>query len=135
MHISSSVERILHDKAVVIRTFYDRFLAECPEARRHFVGVRMEHQASMLTMALVTIEGHYSHSYPATEHYLKVLGCRHRNYGVPRELFPQFGRSLIATLREFHGADWDQELERQWNEAFEKATETMFVGYEEEFVY
>ncbi len=133
--INESVQVLLSDKAVVIRRFYDRFLAECPEARPYFDDVKLEHQASLLTIALVTMETHYSHSYPATEHYLKVLGYRHRDNGIPPQLFPRFGESLIATLKEYHGADWNDGLELQWNEAFAKTTATMLEGYEMEFTY
>ena len=91
--------------------------------------------SELLTMALVTIECHYSNSFPATEHYLKVLGYRHFDAGIPPELFPRFGESLIETLRDYHGADWDEELERQWTEAFEKTTATMLQGYKQEFIF
>jgi hemoglobin-like flavoprotein len=89
----------------------------------------------MLTMALVTVEHHFAHSYPATEHYLHVLGHRHHQWGIPRSLFPAFGKCLLETLAEIHGADWEPQLETQWREAYERTAETMLEGYDKPYIY
>lgn len=135
MDIAGSVQTILSRKDVAIRRFYDLFLNRHPEARPYFDGVNLEHQATLLTMALIMVEAHYSHAYPATEHYLKVLGHRHHNDGIPQELFPKFRDCLIETLAEVHGEEWDDILARHWREAIDKATATMFEGYQRPYTF
>ena len=81
------------------------------------------------------VEAYYSHDYPAAEHYLKVLGTRHKNYGARKEDYPKFRECLLETLAVIHAEDWDAELARQWGEAIDKATSTMLLGYEEDFIY
>ena len=135
MDITGSVQTILGRKEIVIRRFYDLFLNRHPEAQPYFEGVNLEHQATLLTMALIMIESHYSHEYPATEHYLKVLGHRHHHDAIPPELFPKFRDCLIETLSEVHGEEWDDVLAGHWRAAIDKATSTMLEGYKRPYTF
>jgi len=135
MDISESVETILGHKETMCGLFYERFLESTPEARQYFADVNMDKQAAFLTIALAVIQDHYEHEYRATEHYLKVLGTRHRNWGIPRELYSSFRDCLLNTMASFHGEDWDDELKAQWHKAIDKAAETMLEGYEHTYIY
>lgn len=135
MQISESVETLLQHRTVVIRNFYDMFLSRYPEIEKHFVRVNVTHQASMLTMALVMVEAYYSHDYPAAEHYLKVLGTRHKNYGARAEDYPKFRECLLETLKSIHQSDWDETLAESWGLAIEKATAKMLEGYDDEYIF
>jgi len=135
MDISESVESILNHKDQMCKLFYERFLDEHPEARQYFAEVNMTNQATFLTIALAVIQDHYEHQYRATEHYLKVLGTRHRNWGIPRELYGHFRDCLLSTMQFFHEDDWDDELASQWEAAINKATQTMLEGYEHTYIY
>ncbi|MHC4879047.1 MAG: globin domain-containing protein [Planctomycetota bacterium] len=135
MQLDESLQRVLADKDPIIRRFYDRFLAEQPQAERLFVDVDLEKQALMLTMALIVVEASSRDSYPAVEHYLHVLGDRHREAGIPRELFTPFRDCLIDTIRLSQIDDWDDELTVAWRQALDRATETMFQGYEGDFPF
>jgi hemoglobin-like flavoprotein len=135
MDIRDSVAFILGHKQTVIARFYERFLSDHPEVRPYFAGIDLRQQALMLTMALVVVEGYYSGGYPATEHYLHVLGHRHHLAGVQREHYPLFRDSLLRTLAEIHKERWDEELARQWSEAIDRAIERMLEGYERPYVY
>lgn len=135
MKIEQSVEVLLQQKTVVISAFYDLFLSRHPEIQKHFEGINVKHQATMLTMALMMVEAYHSHNYPAAEHYLKVLGSRHRHYGVAIEDYPKFRDCLLETLAAIHGDEWDEELATQWKDAIDKATATMALGYEEDYIY
>ena len=135
MRIAESVQRILSQKEPVVERFYELFLNRHQDARNYFADVDMRRQSILLTMALITIESHCSHSYPATEHYLKVLGHRHHEMGVEPGLYPKFRDCLIEALDNFHGDDWDEGLAMQWREAIEKATATMLEGYERDYIY
>lgn len=135
MNLDESLQRVLSDKEPVIRRFYDRFLLENPEARKLFVDVDLKKQALMLTMALIVTEAHSRDNYPAVEHYLHVLGDRHREAGVPRELFGPFCDCLIETIRERQADDWDDSLAAQWRSAIDRATATMFDGYDGDYPF
>lgn len=131
MDISASVPAILSSKASVIERFYERMFAQHPELRRHFDNRDMRIQASMLTVALASVEAFYSHHFPATEHYLKVLGNRHFHEGVQPNDYLKFQTALLKTLEDFFGDEWQPELARQWKEALELAVKTMLEGYQD----
>lgn len=135
MQLDESLQHVLSNKESVIRRFYDRFLIENPEARALFADVDLQKQALMLTMTLIVIEAHSRDTYPAVEHYLHVLGDRHREAGVPRELFRPFRDCLIEIIRECQAATWDESLADEWRAAIDRATETMFHGYEGEYPF
>ncbi|HID23174.1 MAG TPA: hypothetical protein EYP14_12335 [Planctomycetaceae bacterium] len=135
MDINESVEAILSDKQVMCELFFRRFLEKHPEARQYFADADMTKQANFLTIALAIIEDHYEHEYRTTEHYLKVLGTRHRKWGIPVELYAPFRDCLLETMAEFHGDDWTEELAGQWRKAIDKATETMLEGYDHTYIY
>jgi len=135
MAIEQSIQRLLAEKSTIVRLFYDRFPAEHADVRDYFVDVDLEQQAVVLTMALVMVESYFSHAYPATRHYLKVLGHRHHERQIPPELYPKFCECLLKTLAEFHGNDWDTELSIEWRDALEMASKAMLDGYRRPYVY
>ena len=135
MTIDESVHRLLAEKETVIRLFYDKFLGQYPAVREYFAGIDLEEQAIALTMALVMVENFYSHAYPATRHYLKVLGSRHHLKNIPPEMYPPFCECLLKTLAEFHGSDWDTELSTEWRDALDMASKTMLDGYRKTYTY
>lgn len=135
MIIEASIQQLLSQKDTVVRLFYDRLLAQYPEVREYFAGIDVEQQAIALTIALVMVENLFSHAYPATRHYLKVLGHRHHLRGIRADLYPRFCNCLLETLAEFHGNDWDAELSTEWRDALEMASKTMLEGYRKPYVY
>ena len=135
MRIEESLADLLSQKEPVVRAFYDRFLIDVPEAATLFEGVDLKRQALMLTMGLIVVEAHSKDDFPSTQHYLHVLGDRHREWGVPRELFPRFRDCLIETLSNWHGADWSDELANAWSSAIDRAIQTMLEGYEGDFPF
>ena len=83
----------------------------------------------MLMVALQGVVCTLGGSYPAVEQYLRYLGTRHRKVGIPPELFPKFCDMLVATVAEYLGEAWDEELEGQWRTALAGATAIMLEGY------
>ncbi|GAB4161276.1 MAG: hypothetical protein Tsb009_38540 [Planctomycetaceae bacterium] len=135
MTLDDSVQALLSEKESVIENFYERFLRKNPEAEHHFRGVDLRQQSVMLTMALVTVENHYAHRYPATEHYLHVLGHRHHLGNIPPKLFNEFRDCLLETLAEFHTNDWDNHLASEWKKALDATIRTMLEGYRQAYIY
>lgn len=135
MNLADSVTFILAQKETVIERFYEKFLREFPEVRRHFEGVDLRQQALMLTMSLVAVEAYYNGRYPATEHYLRVLGHRHHLADVPVEQYPKFRTCLVETLAEIHGDRWDDDLAAEWDAAIDSAIQVMLEGYRQPYVF
>ena len=133
MTISESVQALLSSKGRVIERFYEQFPTEHPELKRHFENRNLTVQASMLTVALASVEAYYSHRFFATEHYLKVLGNRHYHEGVRPEDYPKFSSTLLEILEGFLGDDWSPELKDEWQQALDLAIATMLEGYKETY--
>jgi hemoglobin-like flavoprotein len=131
MDIHESLQHVLRNREIVGSIFYDVFFERCPEARSYFASVDLKHQATLLTMALLVIEAHFAHGYPATTAYLRQLGYKHHTRKVRPELYRPFGEALLATLELVHSSGWDSELARQWREAIERTSKTMLLGYQQ----
>lgn len=130
MEIHESLERILESEELFGSLFYEVFFQQYPEAAAHFDGIDMRRQALMLTMALTVIEQYYSKSYSAVEQYLQLLGSRHSDRSIPRDMYPKWSESMLTALERFHGDTWDEVLAGQWREALDQASRVMFRGYE-----
>ncbi|TDD73323.1 globin domain-containing protein [Actinomadura rubrisoli] len=107
----------------VAEFFYADLFGREPQLRRLF-PVAMTRQHEKLLAAL-------SHIVPMIDDtarlvpYLRELGRRHGGFGVAREHYPQVGASLLATLAFFSGPEWDDDLERDWQEAYGLVSEIM----------
>jgi hemoglobin-like flavoprotein len=135
MTLSETVDALLASKDRVVEGFYDRLLTQFPELSRFFEHSDLRMQASMLTMALVHVEGYYSHRFAATRHYLQVLGHRHYHLGVRPEDFRKFHAAMLETLAEFLADDWTTELKETWCSAMDLAISVMLEGYQQDFTF
>ena len=133
MNISESLHKILASKTIFGEYFYETFFATCPEVKQYFDGVNLERQAILLTMGLVVIEKQYARPYAAAEEYLKYLGTKHHDRGIPKHLYTDWTTAMLQTLERFHGKEWDDAIRQEWEEAIEQVIEVMFQGYEEHF--
>lgn len=129
MDVRTSVAEVLNREETVTKLFYERFLSRYPDVKQVFENVDLGRQALLLSMALPVIQLHYDHDYPTTRDYLEMLGYKHKERGVPEELYPDFRDCLLDTLEQFHGEDWTEDLEQQWSDAIEKASDAMLAGY------
>lgn len=64
--------------------------------------------------------------------FLQRLGRKHQGWGIRGEHYAEVGTSLIATLRYFSGPSWDQELEKNWIEAYGVVSDVMLKAGETE---
>jgi hemoglobin-like flavoprotein len=135
MDISESIKTILRREKNVTDQFYTILLNQYPDVGTFFKGVNLQQQAAMLNMALMMIEQYFQHRYPAAEQYLRLIGYRHAQQGIPSELYSRWRDCLLETLSLFHDDDWNDELRQQWKEAVDLASEVMLVGYESQQIY
>src|SRR6516164_10356337 len=133
MQITESLDQILSERKLITECFYtEKLFKVYPEFIPYFNSANMGVLPMMLMMALQGVVCTLGGSYPAVEQYLRYLGTRHRKVGIPPELFPAFCDMLVATVAEYHGDAWDEELERQWRTALAGATAIMLEGYRQD---
>ena len=130
MNIRQSSQQILDSGTKLTDRFYEIFLARCPEARPYFRGSNMEAQSVMLTVALGAAREHPKIK-NGFQSYLRLLGTRHKDRDIPRELYGDFFDALLATLQEFHESEWNDALAQQWRDALRAVEALMFEGYHE----
>jgi hemoglobin-like flavoprotein len=131
MEIQESLKQILASDRVFGEMFYEMFFERCPEAKPYFDVTDMDRQALVLTMALTLIEQNYNHGYAAVAGYLQHVGNRHADRAVPKSLYNPWREAMLSALERFHGDDWSDHLAKQWGDAIDAVTETMFRGYTE----
>lgn len=129
MKIDESIEKILGTNDIVSGRFYDRFFLECPHLKTYFEGVNMTHQATMLTSAIVLVEMFHSKKASGLRPYMQLLGKQHEERGISKDDFADWSQSMLGTLREFHGDEWDSNLETEWRAALQGAIDAMHSGY------
>ena len=130
MKLSESIEKIVEDESLALAGFYDRLFERYPVFKDYFSESSLQRQTAMLTMALVGVKQYPVLNAPAHS-YLKVLGTRHHDRGIPRELYPKFIEVLVETVADFHGDDWDESLGEQWTGALNLAVATMYEGIDD----
>ncbi len=129
MDIHQSIDEVLDSEEILGQTFYEIFLAKHPDVPQHFVNVNVGRQAARLAMALLLVEQYDTYRYPAIAKYLRELGEFHRERQIPVELFPLFREALLEALARHHGPQWNEDLGRQWEQAFERAVRVMLEAY------
>ena len=133
MEIKASLEHILQSEAVVGEAFYRHFFQHHPEAIELFRKADLKRMAALLPMQLSMIEVYHSTRSPASEEYLRALGVKHRDRGIPEDAFSGFCGCLLETLQDFHGELWSEDLAEQWRAALSATVEKMLEGYQQRF--
>jgi NAD(P)H-flavin reductase len=103
--------------------FYSHLFLGHPEVREMF-PVSMAGQRDKLLGALGQIIAEVS-NHDALVPFLRNLGRDHRKFGTLAEHYPAVGASLLATLAHFNGTEWNEDLVREWTEAYTVIAEVM----------
>ena len=131
MDLEASLEQILESNYQFGEMFYDVFFEQHPEAKDYFQGTNMRGQALMLSVSLRLMGDYHARGFAAIEHYLQMLGTRHSDRKITRDMNPLWRDSLLSTLEQFHDGEWTDALAGEWTEAIEAISEVMFKGYDE----
>lgn len=121
--LKASFARVTRHGDEVALFFYSDLFLRNPKLRDLF-PVGMAHQRDRLLSALgrmVSSSGDLAELRPIAEQ----LGRDHRKFGIQAEHYPQVGASLLATLRYFSGPAWNDDLARQWADAYGLFAELM----------
>lgn len=103
--------------------FYSHLFLAHPEVRDMF-PVSMVGQRDKLLNALGRIVSDVSNT-GALVPFLQGLGRDHRKFGTVAAHYPAVGASLLATLAHFNGTAWDEDLARDWTEAYSVIAQVM----------
>jgi NAD(P)H-flavin reductase/hemoglobin-like flavoprotein len=103
--------------------FYSHLFIAHPEVRDMF-PVSMASQRDRLLGALVRIVSDVSNR-DVLVPFLQGLGRDHRKFGTLAAHYPAVGASLLATLAHFNGTAWNDDLARDWTEAYTVIANTM----------
>ena len=103
--------------------FYGRLFASNPEMRAFF-PLAMDRQRHRFFRALARVV--WSLDSPAElTAYLRQLGRDHRRFGVTARHYPEFMEAVAATVREFAGPAWSDEVAAAWDAVLALVRETM----------
>ncbi|MBC8353191.1 MAG: hypothetical protein H8E66_14435 [Planctomycetes bacterium] len=130
MDLNDSISDILDSDLRFGRSFYSTFFKRYPQVEKYFDGVNLHRQAAVLTMTLLVIENYRTAQRPAMSTYLRELGARHNEWDVPLEMYDYFRDSLLESLSQFHGKDWSDNLNSQWDTAIDCTIREMVKAYE-----
>jgi hemoglobin-like flavoprotein len=130
MDLGTSLEKILQSDHAFGELFYDVFFERNPDAKQYFQSTDMKVQALMLTVSLKLIGDYRRRGFAAIDQYIRVLGTRHADRTVPREMYPKWRDSLLVALEQFHDGDWNPSLAGEWRDAIDAISTVMFKGYD-----
>lgn len=112
-----------HGGDIVAQWFYAHLFVHHPEARELF-AVSMTAQRDRLVTALGRVVSH-ADQLDDLRPYLEDLGRNHRRFGAIADHYPAVGASLLATLRNFTGDQWNDGLEAEWAAAYSQVAAVM----------
>ncbi len=116
--LRETFERIRPQAHAVALRFYERMFAVYPQVRPLFAGTDPQEQPRKLMAtlsAVVAVVDRPDELLPM----LDRLGRSHVDYGVQPEQYPYVTASLLATLAEEFGSDWNAEVAETWSAALE----------------
>ncbi|WP_433182841.1 globin domain-containing protein [Actinoallomurus sp. CA-150999] len=118
-----------HGDQVALFFYSDLFLRN-PRLREMF-PVGMSHQRDRLLAALGRIVSQVD-NLPEIVPFVQQLGRDHRKFGVEALHYPEVGASLVATLRYFSGPSWNEQLARDWTDAYNLLSKVMIESAQED---
>mgnify|MGYP000323035054 CR=1 FL=1 len=115
--LRDNFELVLQRDQVFPRRFYEILFARRPEVQPLFTRNSASAQHALLAQTLMAALDHADEPAWLTEK-LAPLGAQHAAYGVTAEMYQGVGDALIAAIAEVSAADWTDELQAAWTEAY-----------------
>ncbi|WP_141735721.1 globin family protein [Oligoflexus tunisiensis] len=107
--------------------FYANLFQDYPAAQELFRSSNQEKQKRLLVASLVQVV-HNLENPEFLGEYLGRMGERHVAYGTADEHFEWVGHSLLKTLQEMLGTEWNQTVHQQWAMAYDVVAALMQEG-------
>jgi hemoglobin-like flavoprotein len=115
--LRSSFDLVVERQPLLTSRFYEVLFERYPQAKALFHSRPPAAQEKMLQEALVAVVDPLEDASWLTE-TLRGLGAKHVEYGVSDEMYDWVGESLLLTLAEVAGDDWNDELLGAWSAAY-----------------
>jgi hemoglobin-like flavoprotein len=125
--LRSSFELVAEREPMLAARFYEVLFERYPQVRPLFHRRPPEAQQMMLQQALVAVLDHIEEA-DWLEDTLRGMGAQHVEYGVTDEMYEWVGESLLATIAEVAGNEWNAELGEAWTAALRRITGIMKDG-------
>ena len=126
--VKLSFARIMPFKDQAAELFYCRLFELDPSLRLMFRSDLTEQkQKLMVALALVVTNLEKMDSLLPS---IRVLGHRHKTYGVRNRHYDMVGAALLWTLEIGMGASWTNELAEAWKSAYGRVANAMIEGAE-----
>jgi len=125
--LRSSLELVVSRQPSITPRFYEILFERYPKAKPLFGRNSEVKQQKMLQDAIVAVVDHVEDA-TWLQTNLRALGRKHVDYAVTREMYDWVGASLLATLAEIAGSDWNEEIERAWSDAYAAIAGLMLEG-------
>lgn len=115
--LRSSFDLIVARQPQITPRFYEILFSRYPQVKPMFGRNSQGAQAEMLQQALVAVMDHLEDA-SWLQQTLHAMGAKHVDYGVTNEMYDWVGDSLLRTLAEHAGEDWNSEVNAAWSEAY-----------------
>jgi hemoglobin-like flavoprotein len=115
--LRSSFALVVEREPELTARFYEHLFADYPQVKPLFGRNSARAQQQMLRDALVAVLDHLDDA-PWLQTTLAELGRKHVDYGVTNEMYDWVGASLLETLAEVAGEDWNDRLAAAWATAY-----------------
>ena len=127
--LKHSWEQVAKSGDEVPHYFYAHLFLSHPDLRSMF-PISMTAQRDKLFAALGQIVSHVD-EIDQVEGFIRQLGQDHRRFSVVPQHYNAVGASLLATLKQFLGAAWTDELASGWAAAYGVIARTMVEAAED----
>ncbi|MEP7259313.1 MAG: globin domain-containing protein [Flavitalea sp.] len=111
---------------IVGDVFYSKLFLEMPSLKKMFRNP-MEEQHKKLIDMLSMIVGRLHHIDDLANE-IQELGKRHAGYGVKPSHYKLVGATLIWTLQQGIGQEWNDEIQDAWETCYETISEAMIAS-------
>jgi hemoglobin-like flavoprotein len=111
------------------RAFYERLLGTFPQVRPLFAATDFDSQRVKLMQSVAAVVALVDRPDELTP-VLEQLGRSHQGYGVRPEMYGYVSFSLLATLADFAGEAWTEEVARTWEAALSAVGAAMIAAQE-----
>lgn len=125
--LEDSFELVATHGDALVETFYKHLFEDYPVVKPLFDNVEMAEQRSKLLASLALVVANLRAPEQLVQ-ALEQLGQRHVQYGTAEDYYPAVTATMLKTLAEIAGDDWNDELEQAWSDALGEISRIMIAG-------
>ena len=114
------------DPLLLAEVFYNRLFSMHPSLRKMFPeNLEVQYGRLLDTFNIIVMR---LENLDSINQHISDLGARHQDYGTKPEHYALMGQTLIHTLKECLGDEWNTPTEEAWNFCFETLASRMMIA-------